>query len=152
MDRSWDNFAAFFLKVVVCYFVVACWEFVSTPLASHSDSTSGMWVSVLILPVSSYRMWRHDLPVSWFFVYGCGGAFLFLWRFLNIDRFHLWLVYQAPPIPGIVAAWIAFILGMGIVCWGVARVRLDFYELEVEAESKRNPDEQPDVIEERNEK
>jgi hypothetical protein len=105
------------------YAIVAAWEFVSTPYVSHSNTWNGVWLSLLALPLGALVLAKkHPGTGSRFFVYGILGSVLFLWRFLHMDRFSLWLQYQAPSTPVIVISWIGFALGMGMLCGFFAKV------------------------------
>jgi hypothetical protein len=109
-----------FRHALTIYGCVAAWEVLTTPVVSHSDSWHGAWVSLLALPVEAYWMARDGGRPSQFFLFGAAGSLLFLWRFLNMDRFSHWLQYQAPPDEMVVACWTAFTLAMGFACWFAA--------------------------------
>jgi len=98
------------------YFLVLFWEGLTIPAVSHSDSWRGVWVSVLVLPFGAFRLARHGARGGTLFVFGSAGALLFVPRFLMMDRFSLWLQYQAPSDIVIVFSWIAFTLIIGSVC------------------------------------
>jgi hypothetical protein len=109
--------------MISVYAIVTAWEFLSTPYVSHNDTWTGVWVSVLALPLGALVLAKkHPRPGSRFFVYGTVGSVLFLWRFLNMDRFSLWLQYRAPSTAVIVFCWIGFALGMGALCGFFAKV------------------------------
>jgi hypothetical protein len=99
-----------------CYFLILFWEFATIPAVSHSDSWRGVPVSLLALPVSAYWLANVGARPGTLFVYGTGGGLLFLPRFLMMDRFSLWLKYQAPSDTIIVVSWVAFVLFMGVAC------------------------------------
>jgi hypothetical protein len=109
--------------IISVYALVAAWEFVSTPYISHNNTWTGVWVSLLVLPIGALILAKkHPGSGSRFFVYGTVGSLLFLWRFLHMDRFSLWLHYQAPSTMVIVLCWIGFALGMGALCGFFAKV------------------------------
>lgn len=107
------------------YTLVAVWELVTTPAMSHSNTWQGVWVSLMALPIGAAVLAKHPGAQSRFFVYGCAGSLLFVFRFVNMDRFSLWLSYQAPSDEAIVACWVLFSLGMGTVCWLAAKTRIE---------------------------
>lgn len=106
--------------MLTVFALVGVWEFIATPLRSHTNSWQGVWVSLMALPLGAFLLAKHPGAQSRFFLYGCAGSLLFLWRFLNMDRFSLWLEYQAPSNGVIVGCRVLFIVGMGTVCWLVA--------------------------------
>ncbi len=109
----------------VAHALVGVWELITTPAVSHSNTWQGVWVSLMALPIGAFLLAKHPGAQSRFFLYGCAGSLLFLWRFLNMDRFSLWLEYQAPSNEVIVGCWVLFSLGMGTVCWLVAKARIE---------------------------
>jgi hypothetical protein len=112
------------LRMIAIYGAVAIWEIATTPVVSHSNSWHGVWISLLALPSGAYWMTRKPYRPSQFFLFGAAGSLLFLWRFLHMDRFSLWLQYQAPRTEVIVASWIAFTCLMGLACWFASKARL----------------------------
>lgn len=98
------------------YFAILMWEMLTIPGVSHSNSWQGVWLSLIVLPLSAVHLCRCGARPGTLFVYGCAGAFLFLPRFLMMDRFSLWLQYQAPSDSVLVFCWICFALGMGAAC------------------------------------
>ena len=112
-------------RMLVIYGCIAVWEIATTPSVSHSNTWRGVWVSLLTLPIGAYWMAKYPGHASRFFLYGAAGSLLFLWRFLNMDRFSLWLQYQAPSTEVIVAYWVFFTCAMGFACWLAAKIRND---------------------------
>jgi hypothetical protein len=109
---------------MACWFgVIVLWELFTIPAMSHSNSWQGVWLSIALLPFSSYRMSRSGLCTSWFFVYGFAGSVLFLPRFFGMDRFRLWIASQAPSEYILLAWWLCIATGLGALCWGGAQLR-----------------------------
>ena len=103
---------------VGCYALILFWEFATIPAMSHSNASwRGVGLSVLALPVGTYFLLHAGARAATCFVYVCGAALLFVPRFLVMDRFSLWVCYQAPSDLVILISWIAFSLGLGGVCW-----------------------------------
>jgi hypothetical protein len=95
----------------------------TTPFSSHSDSWRGVSLSLIAIPTGAFLLAKHPGESSRFFVYGVGSSLLFVQRWVNMDRFHLWLLYRAPDTPILAICWILFALGMGTVCWFTAKLR-----------------------------
>ena len=102
---------------IAWYFAILIWEGLTIPAVSHSNSWQGVWLSLVVLPLSAIHLGRGGARPGTLFVYGCGGALLFVPRFLMMDRFSLWLQYQAPSDEVIILTWMFFALGMGAACW-----------------------------------
>jgi hypothetical protein len=98
------------------YLIVLVWEALTTPGVSHSDSWRGVWLSLATIPFGAYRLGRIGGRPATLFIYGCGSAFLFVPRWLGMDRFRLWLEYQAPSNSVLMLGWILFTLLMGTIC------------------------------------
>ncbi len=113
------------LRVFAIYGFIAIWEIASTPMVSHTNTWHGVWFSLLALPIGAYSLAGSNTPPSRFFLFGAAGSLLFLWRFLNMDRFSLWLEYQAPSTYVIVAGWVMFTIAMAFACWLAAKSRMD---------------------------
>jgi hypothetical protein len=109
--------------MLAIYAFVIVWEVLTTPMISHTNSWQGVGLSLLALPVGAFVLARYPGAPSRFFVYGAAGSLLFVWRFINMDRFSLWLEYRAPSTTVIVTCWVLFSVGMGTVCWVAAKAR-----------------------------
>lgn len=103
-------------RVIVIYSAVWMWEGLTTPMVSHSDSWRGVYLSLFGLIVGAFWLGFKLRRVTWAFVFGMGGSLLFVGRFLNMDRFALWLAYRAPSTTTIIVVWILFALGLGLSC------------------------------------
>jgi hypothetical protein len=108
-------------------FAVLFWELMHIPPSSHVNSWRGLWLSILIPPISSFMMAKTPLPSGRFFIYGCFCSLLFVPRFLGMDRFSLWLQYRAPSNPVILTCWILFALALGAACYITNWIGREFY-------------------------
>lgn len=111
-----------FREMLTIYLFIALWEILTMPRTSHSDSWRGVSVSLLALPASVFWLAK---PSHFFIIFGAAGSLLFVLRFLNMDCFSLWIAYQAPSTAVIVTCWVFFTLGMGVVCWFAATLRME---------------------------
>jgi hypothetical protein len=109
--------------IVLVYSLILLWEQVSMPGTSHQGSLRGLTWSLLALPTGAFVLAHIPGSSSRFFVYGVVGSLLFVPRFLNIDRFSLWLEYVAPPPHILMIYWVLFALGIGSTCWLAAKFR-----------------------------
>ncbi len=96
---------------------------VTDPHTSHSDSWNGVPFSCCVMLFGSYRLSVAGARPGTCFVYGCGSAILFLYRFFGMDRFSLWLEYQASSTEVIVFQWIALALVLGAICGSIGMLR-----------------------------
>src|SRR4051794_13848751 len=46
--------------------VVVLWELITIPPVSHSNSWQGIWISLALLPFSSFRLARSNVGASYF--------------------------------------------------------------------------------------
>ena len=115
-----------FLRMIGWFGLIILWEMLTAPAVSHSNSWRGLPISVALLIFGAYRTAKHDGRDNWFFLWGVVASLLFLPRFFGMDRFHLWLQYQAPPTDVIVICWIGVALVLGVLCWSAAQLQRSF--------------------------
>ena len=101
---------------ILAFVVILVWEFFTLPATSHSNSWLGVWLSFICVLGSAWWISLVGARRGTLFVFGCASALLFVPRFILMDRFKLWLQYQAPNNTVIMCCWVGFALLLGIVC------------------------------------
>jgi hypothetical protein len=101
---------------ILAFVIILVWEFFTLPVSSHTSSWRGVWLSFICVLGSAVWISQAGARQGTLFVFGCASALLFVPRFLFMDRFKLWLQYQAPNNTVIMCCWVGFALLLGIVC------------------------------------
>lgn len=115
------------------YFLIFLVLIFTSPATSKDDGiVFGIPLAICLLLFGAQRMTRKGVRPGLCFVYGCGSALLFMFRFLinmgGSANFGWWLEYRQISTEALSVVWIGISLFLGAMCAGLSKISSAGYD------------------------